>query len=115
MKRVLLTLLVKLTYATLQAIAHRLERAALPAATVIDVQAEPSPVALPALPANAPASVAGDRHTLVQGLLDEAWAQGLRTYPQLIKYIELQTGTACSRRAIANWKKARGLMDVDAA
>ncbi|UBF27498.1 hypothetical protein K9N68_06025 [Kovacikia minuta CCNUW1] len=40
-----------------------------------------------------------DRSTLVEALLDEAWQQGLKTYPQLIGYIKEQTGEGCSRRA----------------
>jgi hypothetical protein len=52
-----------------------------------------------------------NRTALVEALLDEAWQQGLRTYPQLMKYVELQSGTGCSRRAIARWKTARNLTD----
>lgn len=51
-----------------------------------------------------------ERAALVEGLLDEAWVQGLTTYPQLIAYVKEQTGEACSRRAIANWKRQRGLL-----
>jgi len=75
------------------------------------------PSAAPAAPAPAPLTPeppAPDRAALVEGLLDEAWAQGLRTYPQLIKYVELQTGTGCSRRAIARWKTARNLGEAAA-
>ncbi|MGI0488534.1 hypothetical protein ACN4EK_24250 [Pantanalinema rosaneae CENA516] len=50
-----------------------------------------------------------DRATLVEALLDEAWSRGIRTYPQLIQYVELQTGTGCSRRTISRWKTARQL------
>jgi hypothetical protein len=56
-----------------------------------------------------------DRSLLVEGLLDEAHAQGLKTYPQLMGYVERQTGESCSRRAIARWKKSRGLIQTEAA
>lgn len=49
------------------------------------------------------------RGQLIEALLDEAYAQGITTYPQLIAYVTAQTGTGCSRRAIAAWKKQRGL------
>ncbi|OLP20090.1 hypothetical protein BST81_02305 [Leptolyngbya sp. 'hensonii'] len=50
-----------------------------------------------------------NRRVQVESLLDAAWEQGLRTYPQLLRYVELSTGEACSRKTIANWKKQRGL------
>lgn len=50
------------------------------------------------------------RRQLIEALLDEAWGCGLKTYPQLITYVEEQSGTGCSRRAIAAWKKERGLV-----
>jgi hypothetical protein len=50
-----------------------------------------------------------DRPTVVLQLLDEAYGQGCRTYAQLIGYVKTQTGTGCSKRAVANWKKQRGL------
>lgn len=53
-----------------------------------------------------------DRITLVQALLDEAWSMGLTTYPKLIAYVKRHTGKGCSKRAIAQWKKSRSLMDV---
>lgn len=49
------------------------------------------------------------RGQLVEALLDEAWGCGQTTYPKLIAYVTEQTGTGCSRRAIAAWKKDRGL------
>lgn len=52
-----------------------------------------------------------ERAALVVGLLDEAWSQGLTTYPQLIAYVKEHTGEACSRRAIANWKRERRLLE----
>lgn len=52
-------------------------------------------------------SLAGDRSRQVTELLDEAAAQGLSTYPQLMEYVKERTGTSCSRRTISNWKKAR--------
>lgn len=49
------------------------------------------------------------RGQLVEALLDEAWGRGQKTYPKLIAYVTEQTGTGCSRRAVAAWKKNRGL------
>jgi len=66
-----------------------------------------------ALPAKVPNST--ERQALVRGLLDEAWAQGMRTYPQLIGYVQEQTGTACGRRMVAAWKKDRKLTDASTA
>lgn len=59
-----------------------------------------------------PAEVATNRKQLVEGLLDEAWQQGLRTYAQLMKYIELQTGKSCSKRVISGWKQSRQLTEA---
>lgn len=67
---------------------------------------EPSPFDFP-LEDEPPPPI--DRATLVEALLDEAWSRGIRTYPQLIQYVELQTGTGCSRRTISRWKTARQL------
>jgi hypothetical protein len=53
-----------------------------------------------------------DRAQLVEALLDEAWAQGLRTYPQLIQYVETASGKGCSKRKIASWKKSRKLVEA---
>ncbi len=93
-----------------QAIAQQLSRITVPDS--IDVQlVSPQPVA--ALPAEVPDST--DRQALVRGLLDEAWAQGMRTYPQLIGYVQEQTGTACGRRMVAAWKKDRKLTDASTA
>lgn len=50
-----------------------------------------------------------DRATVVLQLLDEAHGRGCRTYIQLIDYVKEQTGTGCSKRTIAAWKKQRGL------
>lgn len=55
-----------------------------------------------------------DRKTLILASLDEAWSQGLRTYAQLIKYVELQTGKGCSKRVVSDWKKVRKLTEVAA-
>lgn len=55
------------------------------------------------------------RTALVEALLDEAHSQGAATYPQFMNYVKEQTGEACSKRAIANWKKSRGLISVEAA
>lgn len=51
------------------------------------------------------------RSELVMALLDEAWARGITTYPQLIGYVAEQSGTGCSKRVVANWKRQRGLLD----
>lgn len=80
---------------------------------VADVPAQdisPSPVT-----ADREAPSALTRGQLVEGLLDEAWQQGLRTYAQLMKYIELQTGKACSKRVVSAWKKSRQLTEAEAA
>lgn len=53
------------------------------------------------------------RTALVEALLDEAWSQGLRTYAQLIKYVELQTGTGCSKKTVSAWKKSRRLIETE--
>jgi|GEM_PF-5908302 len=50
------------------------------------------------------------RALVVTALLDEAWSQRLTTYPQLLEYVKAHTGEACSRRAIANWKRDRGML-----
>jgi len=55
------------------------------------------------------------RVAIVEALLDEAWQQGLRTYAQLIKYVELQTGKGCSKKTVSAWKKSRQLDRVDIA
>jgi ribosomal protein S10 len=51
------------------------------------------------------------RTQLVMSLLDEAWGQGMTTYPQLIAYVAAQSGTGCSKRVVAQWKRERGLLD----
>ncbi len=51
------------------------------------------------------------RSLVVNALLDEAWSQGFTTYPKLLEYVKDHTGEACSRRAIANWKRERGLLE----
>jgi hypothetical protein len=56
-----------------------------------------------------------DRKSVVEGLLDEAWQQGLTTYAQLIGYVEAHTGKGCSKRVISAWKKARKLDEAVAA
>ncbi|WP_448604825.1 hypothetical protein [Thermoleptolyngbya sp.] len=93
-----------------QAIAQQLSKITVPV-DAIDVQVVP-PQPITALPAE-PNST--DRQALVRGLLDEAWAQGMRTYPQLIGYVQEQTGTACGRRMVAAWKKDRKLTDDNTA
>lgn len=49
------------------------------------------------------------RADLVTALLDEAWTRGKSSYAELIDYVKQQSGTGCSRRAIARWKEARKL------
>lgn len=51
------------------------------------------------------------RSQLVMSLLDEAWGQGMTTYPQLIAYVAQQSGTGCSKRVVAQWKRERKLLD----
>lgn len=51
-----------------------------------------------------------DRAALVIALLDEAYSQGIEGYATLIAYVKQQSGTGCSRRTIAEWKKLRGLI-----
>jgi hypothetical protein len=51
------------------------------------------------------------RSQLVMSLLDEAWGQGMTTYPQLIAYVAAQSGTGCSKRVVAQWKRERKLLD----
>lgn len=63
---------------------------------------------------NTPELELSDRARLVEAALDEAWGNGLKTYPVLIKFVELKTGKGCSRRTIAAWKKSRKLDQADA-
>jgi hypothetical protein len=117
--------LLKATYSRLQA--HARQSLALPASTrlgefvepnsVITVPAELVTVAVEPVPVQLGTTVPSEdrkphqeRTLLVMGLLDEAWGQGLTTYSQLIHYVQQQSGEACSRRAIANWKRERGLL-----
>jgi hypothetical protein len=72
-------------------------------------------VSLSSVSADCETPAALTRGQLVEGLLDEAWQQGLRTYAQLMKYIELQTGTACSKRVVSAWKKSRQRTEAEAA
>ncbi len=51
-----------------------------------------------------------DRNQTVFALLDEAYSIGYTTYPALIGYVEKHTGTGCSRRVIAAWKRSRRLI-----
>lgn len=55
------------------------------------------------------------RRELVEGLLDEAWQQGITSYTALTKYVKDQSGTACSKKVISAWKKARQLNQSEAA
>jgi len=54
-----------------------------------------------------PTDTTADRTQQVMVLLDEAFQLGHSTYPALIAYVKAKTGTGCSRRAIAAWKKLR--------
>ena len=54
------------------------------------------------------------RAQIVEALLDEAWMQGLRTYAQLIKYVQLASGQGCSKKTVSAWKKSRKLDQVEA-
>lgn len=58
-------------------------------------------------PAADPTDATADRTQQVMSLLDEAAQLGHSTYPALIAYVKTKTGTGCSRRAIAAWKKLR--------
>jgi hypothetical protein len=80
---------------------------------VADIPAQD--ISQPITPADREAPAALTRGQLVEGLLDEGWQQGLRTYAQLMKYIELQTGTACSKRVVSAWKKSRQRTEAEAA
>ncbi len=43
------------------------------------------------------------------------YEQVRRQTEKLIAYVERHTGEACSRRAIANWKRKRGILEVEQA
>lgn len=73
----------------------------------------PFPVVVPQPllePIHSPEPSEMSRTTLVTRLLDEAWGQGYTTYPDLIGYVKQQSGTGCSKRFVAAWKRSRGLM-----
>jgi hypothetical protein len=59
-------------------------------------------------------TVPADRNQTVFALLDEAYSIGYTTYPALIDYVEKHTGTGCSRRVIAAWKRSRKLIGESA-
>jgi hypothetical protein len=80
-------------------------------AVIEPLQEELTPTEAEQFPAVSPS----DRKSVVEGLLDEAWQQGLTTYAQLIGYVETHTGKGCSKRVISAWKKARKLDEVAAA
>lgn len=117
--------LLKATYSRLQA--HARQSLALPPSTrlgefvqvdttitvpveLVTVAVEPVPIQLGTPVPSKEGKPHQERTLLVMGLLDEAWGQGLTTYSQLIAYVQQQSGEACSRRAIANWKRERGLL-----
>ena len=50
------------------------------------------------------------RRQQLQRALTAAWEEGHRTYPALIESVRQQTGKGCSRRAIATFKRERGLI-----
>jgi hypothetical protein len=65
---------------------------------------------VPAIPAPAVAvsnKKSTTRGKLVEQHLEKAWDEGFRTYDQLMNYVELATGKACSKKVIAAWKKSR--------
>ncbi|HEY9661029.1 MAG TPA: hypothetical protein V6C65_21450 [Allocoleopsis sp.] len=71
----------------------------------------PAVVTQPSLePIHSPEPSEMSRTTLVTRLLDEAWGQGYTTYPDLIGYVKQQSGTGCSKRFVAAWKRSRGLI-----
>lgn len=72
-------------------------------ATPIDRTLDPSETS----PEVDPTDATADRTQQVMVLLDEAFQLGHSTYPALIAYVKAKTGTGCSRRAIAAWKKLR--------
>ncbi|NJN87533.1 MAG: hypothetical protein HC881_16015 [Leptolyngbyaceae cyanobacterium SL_7_1] len=51
-----------------------------------------------------------ERSKLVKSLLDEAYSQGCESYQDLMAYVAAQSGQPCGKRAIANWKRERGLI-----
>lgn len=76
-------------------------------AAVVDVEAVGSETA-PDLDPDPAAAL--DRSQVVLTLLDEAYSIGHTTYPALIAYVQKHTGTGCSRRMVAAWKKTRKLI-----
>jgi hypothetical protein len=101
-----------------------------PANTVVELVLLPVPNPLPAavapgstrlpdwgdaepMPPVSPVQPTPDRNQMVIALLDEAYAQGHTTYADLIGYVRAQTGTGCSRRVVAAWKKTRKLVTAD--
>jgi len=86
---------------------------ALPASSAtVDVVPYPvEPFCLAQLPSVSAPHPSRSRRELVEALLDEAHAQGHKTYPQLISYVATQSGTPCSRRTVSNWKRSRKLLN----
>lgn len=97
----------------LEAPATVLDRSTLAEASdVVTIEAAAVREAETALPAAIPTAalaIAPTRREVVERLLDEAWQQGLTTYPALMDYITEKTGEGCSRRTISEWKKHRGI------
>ncbi len=81
-------------------------------ATVTEISEVPE---LPQPTAKASSKKASSRGQLVEQHLNQAWADGFRTYEQLMNYVELATGKACSKKVISAWKKARKLDEATAA
>jgi len=50
------------------------------------------------------------RTSILYQLFALAWKQGLRKYAEIIEFVKQETGTGCSRRPIARWKKEQGLL-----
>lgn len=100
----------------------------IPIAVEVSVPVEPLASPLPLTPQREEPAIASpaesitatstnhpNRATLVSALLDEAWVQGRRTYPQLIDYVREQSGTGCRRQTIKDWKVSRGLINAQGA
>lgn len=50
------------------------------------------------------------RTAKLEAVLAEGWAQGIQSYSKLLAYVKETTGKGCSKRAIARFKRERGLI-----
>lgn len=50
------------------------------------------------------------RTAKLEAVLAEAWEQGIQSYSKLLAYVKQSTGKGCSKRAIARFKRERGLI-----